>query len=271
MTETTEADVAVPVHSLRGIRKSFGPHEVLRGIDLDVSRAETVCVIGPSGSGKTTLLRCINYLSPPDSGEVLLDGERMGPGAGESLHSAPIQLRLDRARSRIGMVFQRFNLFPHMTALANVAEGPRTVLGLASEPAADRALQQLDRVGLRAMADRYPGQLSGGQQQRVAIARALAMEPRLMLFDEATSALDPELVGEVLSVMRELAQGGMTMLVVTHEMAFAREAAREVVFIDEGRIVERAHPDAMFEDPRDPRTRAFLRRILEPMRTRSVD
>jgi polar amino acid transport system ATP-binding protein len=258
-----------PVLRLRGITKAFGRHEVLRGIDLDVTRSETVCVIGPSGSGKTTLLRCINHLTPPDSGEVLLDGERIGPGAGESLRDRAVQQRLDRARIRIGMVFQRFNLFPHMTALNNVAEGPRSVLGLGREVAMGRAQEQLDRVGLRDKADRYPSQLSGGQQQRVAIARALAMEPRLMLFDEATSALDPELVGEVLSVMRDLAEAGMTMVVVTHEMAFAREAAREVVFIDEGRVVERADPEAMFENPADPRTRAFLRRILEPLKSRS--
>jgi polar amino acid transport system ATP-binding protein len=258
-----------PVLRLRGITKAFGPHEVLRGIDLDVARSETVCVIGPSGSGKTTLLRCINHLTPPDSGEVLLDGERIGPGPGESLRDRAVQRRLDIARTRIGMVFQRFNLFPHMTALDNVAEGPRSVLGLGREVAVTRAQEQLDRVGLRDKAGRYPSQLSGGQQQRVAIARALAMEPRLMLFDEATSALDPELVGEVLSVMRDLAEAGMTMVVVTHEMAFAREAAREVVFIDEGRVVERADPEAMFENPADPRTRAFLRRVLEPLKSRS--
>jgi polar amino acid transport system ATP-binding protein len=267
--EAAAAPVAPSVLRLSGITKAFGAHEVLRGIDLEVARSETVCVIGPSGSGKTTLLRCINHLAPPDAGDVFLDGERIGPGPGENLHDRTVQQRLDRARTRIGMVFQRFNLFPHMTALGNVAEGPRSVLGLAPAAATERAMDQLERVGLRDKADRYPGQLSGGQQQRVAIARALAMEPRLMLFDEATSALDPELVGEVLSVMRELAEAGMTMVVVTHEMAFAREAAREVVFMDEGRVVERAHPEAMFEDPADPRTRAFLRRVLEPMRSRA--
>jgi polar amino acid transport system ATP-binding protein len=269
MTEPTTPAPTDFVLRVHGITKRFGAHEVLRGIDLDVPRSETVCVIGPSGSGKTTLLRCINFLSPPDGGEVYLDGERVGPGAGETLHDRDVQQRLDRARTQIGMVFQRFNLFPHMTAMANVAEGPRTVLGWTRDMAAAHALDQLDRVGLRDKADRYPSQLSGGQQQRVAIARALAMRPVVMLFDEATSALDPELVGEVLAVMRELADGGMTMVVVTHEMAFAREAAHEVVFMDEGRIVERAHPDAMFENPRDPRTRAFLRRVLEPMRGRT--
>jgi polar amino acid transport system ATP-binding protein len=269
VTEPLAAADGPPVLRLRGITKAFGAHEVLRGIDLDVARSETVCVIGPSGSGKTTLLRCINHLAPPDSGDVFLDGERIGPGPGEKLHDQAVQRRLDRARTRIGMVFQRFNLFPHMTAIGNVAEGPRTVLGLSQSAAAARAMDQLERVGLRDKADRYPSQLSGGQQQRVAIARALAMEPRVMLFDEATSALDPELVGEVLSVMQELAEAGMTMVVVTHEMAFAREAAREVVFMDEGRVVERAHPEAMFENPADPRTRAFLRRILQPMRSRS--
>jgi polar amino acid transport system ATP-binding protein len=255
----------VPVLSVVDLHKAYGPQEVLRGIDLEVERAETVCVIGPSGSGKTTLLRCINFLSPPDGGQVLLDGEVIGPGPGEKLDSRSVQRRLDQTRSRIGMVFQRFNLFPHMTALANVSEGPRSVLRLERDEAQARALAQLDRVGLRDLAGRYPGQLSGGQQQRVAIARALAMEPRLMLFDEATSALDPELVGEVLSVMRELAEGGMTMVVVTHEMAFAREAARKVIFMDEGRIVEESEPARMFESPADPRTRAFLRRVLNPM------
>jgi polar amino acid transport system ATP-binding protein len=257
-----------PVLRVRALRKAFGEHEVLSGIDLDVRRSQTVCVIGPSGSGKTTFLRCVNYLTPPDGGEVFLDGERVGPLPGESLHSRGVQERLNRTRMRMGMVFQRFNLFPHMTAMQNVSEGPRTVLGLPREEADARAIQQLDRVGLRDMVERYPGQLSGGQQQRVAIARALAMEPRLMLFDEATSALDPELVGEVLTVMRELADDGMTMVVVTHEMEFAREAAQEVVFMDQGLIVERSAPNMMFEQPTDPRTRTFLRRILEPMRSR---
>jgi polar amino acid transport system ATP-binding protein len=268
MTALPSPAEAESVLRLHGISKSFGTHEVLRGIDLEVRRSETVCVIGPSGSGKTTLLRCINFLLAPDGGEAFLNGERIGPASDENFHDRAVQRRLDRARTRIGMVFQRFNLFPHMTAMANVAEGPRTVLGLHQDVARARAIEQLERVGLRDQADRYPSQLSGGQQQRVAIARALAMQPVLMLFDEATSALDPELVGEVLAVMRELADGGMTMVVVTHEMAFAREAAHEVVFMDEGRIIERAHPDDMFENPRDPRTRAFLRRVLEPMRGR---
>jgi polar amino acid transport system ATP-binding protein len=255
-------DLALPVVQARGLCHSFGTTEVLRGVDLDVSRSETLCIIGPSGSGKTTLLRCLNYLTVPDAGTVTIEGELIGPRSGESLYSRAGQRRLDLMRARIGIVFQRFNLFPHMTALGNVAEGLRTVRKMPMREAEDRARAMLGRVGLAERAAAYPGQLSGGQQQRVAIARALAMEPVVMLFDEVTSALDPELVGEVLAVMRELAADGMTMVVVTHEMGFAREAGRHVLFMDGGLVVERSTPAEMFADPKDPRTRAFLRRIL---------
>jgi polar amino acid transport system ATP-binding protein len=251
-----------PVVQASGLRHSFGATEVLRGVDLEVEASETLCIIGPSGSGKTTLLRCLNYLTVPDAGTVTIEGEPLGPRPGESPHSRAGQQRLDRMRARIGIVFQRFNLFPHMTALGNVAEGLRTVRRMAGSEADDRARAMLGRVGLDDRANAYPGQLSGGQQQRVAIARALAMEPVVMLFDEVTSALDPELVGEVLAVMRELAEDGMTMVVVTHEMGFAREAGRHVLFMDGGIVVERSTPAAMFADPKDPRTRAFLRRVL---------
>jgi polar amino acid transport system ATP-binding protein len=249
--------------SLRDIHKRFDATEVIRGISLDVSKGETVCIIGPSGSGKTTLLRCINFLEIPDSGAVWLDGALIGPAAGQAWHSRDFQTRLNRTRAQVGMVFQRFNLFPHMTALRNVAQPLMTVRGLSRVDAEARAARMLERVGLKDKTHRYPSQLSGGQQQRVAIARALAMEPKLMLFDEATSALDPELVGEVLGVMRALAAEGMTMLVVTHEMSFAREAASRVVFIDEGVIVEQSSAAEIFATPRDPRTKAFLRRVLD--------
>ncbi len=256
------ASETLPVVQGRGLRKSYGQSEVLRGVDLDVAHSETLCIIGPSGSGKTTLLRCLNYLTVPDAGTVTIEGEILGPRPGESLYAHAAQQRLDRTRARIGMVFQRFNLFPHMTALANVAEGLRTVRRMPVGEADDRARLMLGRVGLGDRANAYPGHLSGGQQQRVAIARALAMEPVVMLFDEVTSALDPELVGEVLAVMRDLAAGGMTMVVVTHEMSFAREAGRHVMFMDAGLVVERSTPAEMFADPKDPRTRAFLRRVL---------
>lgn len=249
--------------SVRGLAKSFGDHQVLRGIDLDVPQSHTLCIIGPSGSGKTTLLRCVNLLEVPDSGSVFVDGEPVLPADGESYHSRAYQRRLNQLRSHVGMVFQRFNLFPHMTALDNVAEGLKTVLGMPKDEADERARQLMDRVGLSDKLRSHPGQLSGGQQQRVAIARALAMNPKVMLFDEVTSALDPELVGEVLAVMRELAQEGMTMLVVTHEMAFARDAAQRVIFMDEGVVVEEGPPLQIFQSPRDPRTRTFLSRVLE--------
>ncbi|MBW3556317.1 MAG: amino acid ABC transporter ATP-binding protein [Actinobacteria bacterium] len=238
--------------SITGLRKSFGDHEVLRGIDLEVAAREVVCVIGPSGSGKSTLLRCINRLEEPTAGRVVVDGvEVTGPG-----------VDLDKVRTSMGMVFQQFNLFPHKTALGNVTLALRTVLGMDSGAADARGRQMLEVVGMAGKADAYPARLSGGQQQRVAIARALAMEPKVMLFDEATSALDPELVGEVLGVMRKLAEQGMTMVVVTHEMGFAREVADRVVFMDDGLVVEQGPPAALLGSPREARTRSFLAKVL---------
>ncbi|WP_329013283.1 amino acid ABC transporter ATP-binding protein [Streptomyces sp. NBC_00690] len=249
----------------RGVRKRFGDIEVLRGIDLEVRTGEVLCVIGPSGSGKSTLLRCFNHLERIEAGRIWVDGELVGyeqhgPTRGVLRERRPRDVR--RQRERIGMVFQRFHLFPHRTALQNVMEGPITVKRLPRARAERQAVELLDRVGLADRADHYPAQLSGGQQQRVAIARALAMEPTLMLFDEPTSALDPELVGEVLGVMRDLARSGMTMIVVTHEMGFAREVADRVVFMDEGAVVEAGRPDELFTDPRHERTRAFLSTVL---------
>ena len=238
---------------LRGVRKSFGQHEVLRGIDLAVEEHEVVCLIGASGSGKSTLLRCINLLEPIDAGEIFV-GEEEVTAAG---------VDADRVRRGIGIVFQAYNLFPHMTVLRNVTLAPREVLGLSKAEAERRALELLGRFGLGERAADYPDRLSGGQQQRVAIVRALAMRPGLMLLDEVTSALDPELVGEVLIVMRDLALAGMTMLVVTHEMHFAREVGDRVVFMDEGRIVEEGKPDDVLDHPREERTRRFLRRSLQ--------
>jgi polar amino acid transport system ATP-binding protein len=238
------------VITIRALTKSFGAVQVLRGIDLDVAAREVVCVIGPSGSGKSTLLRCVNRLEEPTSGSVVVDSVTV---------TAP-DCDLDHVRTSMGMVFQQFNLFPHKTALGNVTLAPMTVLGLSRDAAVSRARDVLGRVGLSEKADSYPSQLSGGQQQRVAIARALAMEPKVMLFDEATSALDPELVGEVLAVMRDLAGGGMTMMVVTHEMGFAREVADRVVFMDEGVVVESGPAAAVIDTPRERRTRDFLAR-----------
>lgn len=249
---TTEAG-AVPAVDLQGVRKSFGRLEVLRGIDLRVAAGEKVCIIGASGSGKSTLLRCVNLLERPTSGRVLVEGiDVTAPGCD-----------IDRVRARVGMVFQQFNLFPHLTVERNVTIAQETVLGRPHELAVDTAMAMLRRVGLEEKRHEYPARLSGGQQQRVAIARALAMDPSVMLFDEATSALDPELVGEVLRVMRELAEEGMTMLVVTHEMGFARRVADRVAFIDEGVILEEAPPAELFESPREERTRRFLQRVLE--------
>ena len=219
---------------LAGVSKSFGAHPVLRGVDLAVERSEVVCLIGPSGSGKSTLLRCVNFLEPYDSGEVRIDGRLIGyEDAGEGKRRPMSARKLREMRREIGMVFQHFNLWPHMTALRNVVEPLQRVRGLSAPQAAERATAMLTRVGLAAKADAYPSRLSGGQQQRVAIARALAMQPRLMLFDEPTSALDPELVGEVLEVMKSLAAEGMTMLIVTHEMGFAAHVANRIAFIDE--------------------------------------
>ncbi|KMK65465.1 amino acid ABC transporter ATP-binding protein [Puniceibacterium sp. IMCC21224] len=236
--------------SVRALHKSYGAELVLKGIDLSIARSEMVFVLGPSGSGKSTMLRCCNRLEEPDSGAIFLERDRVtGPG-----------VDLNRIRQRIGMVFQSFNLYPHLTALGNVTLALRRVLRQNRDEADARAMAALDRVGLAAKADRYPGQLSGGQQQRVAIARALALEPTVMLFDEPTSALDPELVGDVLDVMRDMKSQGMTMLVVSHEMKFARDAADRVIFMDGGHIVEQGTPEQVFENPQEARTQAFLSR-----------
>ncbi|MDI5963393.1 amino acid ABC transporter ATP-binding protein [Streptomyces sp. SL13] len=251
-----------PLVRIRGLSKSFGTHQVLHGVDLDVREGEVTVLLGPSGSGKSTLLRCVNHLESPDAGYVEVDGRIIGhrPRGGR-LHALRPRA-LTRQRAGIGMVFQQFNLFPHLTVLDNITEAPVAVRGLPRRQAADRARELLDRVGLAGRQDSYPRQLSGGQRQRVAIARALAMEPRLMLFDEPTSALDPELVGEVLAVMKDLAADGMTMLVVTHEIGFAREAADTVVFLDAGRVVESGPPAHVLTTPRHDRARAFLSAVL---------
>jgi polar amino acid transport system ATP-binding protein len=238
---------------LLGIHKSFGDHEVLRGIDLAVEEHEVVCLIGASGSGKSTLLRCVNLLEELDDGRILVGGQDVtAPG-----------VDADRVRRGIGIVFQAYNLFPHMTVLRNVTLAPREVLKLSKAEAEGRALELLGRFGLAERRDDYPDRLSGGQQQRVAIVRALAMRPRLMLLDEVTSALDPELVGEVLNVIRELAAAGMTMLIATHEMSFAREIANRVCFLDAGVILEQGPPAQIFAAPQEARTRQFLQRIVE--------
>jgi ABC-type polar amino acid transport system ATPase subunit len=244
---------AVPVVQLEGVRKSFGDHLVLDGIDLSVAAGEVLVIIGASGSGKSTLLRCVNLLEPVDSGRILLEGlELTAKGADVSA-----------VRQRIGIVFQQFNLFPHLKAIDNLTLAARRIRKVPKAKAEERALELLRRVGLEEKARQYPHQLSGGQQQRVAIARALMMEPHVMLFDEVTSALDPELVGEVLVVMKDLADSGMTMLVVTHEMQFAREVGDHLIFIDEGRIVEQGKPADVLDRPREERTRRFLRRSLQ--------
>jgi len=244
---------ATPVAEVRGLHKRFGRLEVLKGVDFDVAAGEVVVLIGPSGCGKSTLLRCLNGLEMPTAGDVRVCGISL---------SAP-KADLNALRQRVGMVFQRFHLFPHLTALQNVALAPRRVLGLSAGEASARARELLERVGLEAKADVYPEQLSGGQQQRVAIARALAMEPELMLFDEPTSALDPELVGEVLNAMRGLAAEGMTMCVVTHEMGFAQEVAHRVLFMDEGLFLEEGRPEKVLRNPSHPRAREFLARVLQ--------
>ena len=250
-------------HLVRAVNvcKSFGHHDVLNGIDLEVDSGEVVCLLGPSGSGKTTFLRLINQMESLTGGRIWVGGELIGVED----RNGKLHIRKDkdiaRQRSRIGMVFQRFNLFPHMTAVGNVMEAPVKVKGLNRSVARQEALDLLDMVGLAERADFYPSQLSGGQQQRVAIARALAMKPELMLFDEPTSALDPELVGEVLSVMRALAQEGTTMIVVTHEMGFAREVADRVIFMDQGSVVEDGPPKEVLLNPREERTKAFLSRV----------
>jgi polar amino acid transport system ATP-binding protein len=240
---------------IEGLHKSFGKHEVLRGIDLAVGEHEVVCLIGASGSGKSTLLRCINLLEPLDAGRIWLAGEEI------------TRVRdVNAVRRRIGIVFQSYNLFPHMTVLRNVTLAPRDALRLSKQDAESRAEALLERFGLADKRDAYPDRLSGGQQQRVAIVRALAMQPELMLFDEVTSALDPELVAEVLQVIRELAEGGMTMVLATHEMSFARDIANRVCFLDDGRILEEGTPEAIFSAPQEERTQQFLQRVIEARR-----
>jgi polar amino acid transport system ATP-binding protein len=244
-----------PMLSLQNVCKRFGDLEVLRGVDFDVNRGEVVCVIGPSGSGKSTLLRCVNLLEPPEEGRIMLEGKEItGEGAVEGV---------DFVRRRVGMVFQQFNLFPHKSALDNVCIAQEKVLDRSAGDARKKAQALLARVGMADKVDQYPDRLSGGQQQRVAIARALAMDPHVMLFDEVTSALDPELVKEVLDVMRELATEGMTMIVVTHEMGFAREVASRVVFMDEGRVIEEGPPSEVLGNPQQDRTKRFLGLVLE--------
>ncbi|MET3951054.1 amino acid ABC transporter ATP-binding protein [Arthrobacter sp. UYEF36] len=244
------------------VSKNFGTNKVLRGISLEVDPGEVLCIVGPSGSGKSTFLRCINHLERVDGGRLSVDGQLVGyRQKGDKLY----ELKLKEAafqRQEIGMVFQRFNLFPHLTAVENITLAPMRVKGLSKAKATARAMELLERVGLGDKGDAYPAHLSGGQQQRVAIARALAMDPKLMLFDEPTSALDPELVGEVLDVMKELAKSGMTMIVVTHEMGFAREVADTLVFMDEGVVVEAGPPREILSNPQHDRTKAFLSKVL---------
>jgi polar amino acid transport system ATP-binding protein len=239
--------------SIEGVHKSFGKVMVLKGVDVEVPESNAVCLIGASGSGKSTLLRCVNLLEPVDSGRILVHGDDI----------TSYEVDANRVRRRIGIVFQAFNLFPHMNVLENVTLGPRKALKTPKRDAEDRATELLARFGLADKRNEYPDRLSGGQQQRVAIVRALAMEPDIMLFDEVTSALDPELVGEVLGVIRDLAQTGMTMLIATHEMGFAREIADHVCFLDQGRILEQGPPERIFTAPEEPRTQEFLRRIIE--------
>ncbi|AOT03619.1 amino acid ABC transporter ATP-binding protein [Arthrobacter sp. U41] len=252
----------VPMVLAERVSKNFGSNKVLRGISLEVDPGEVLCIVGPSGSGKSTFLRCINHLERVDGGRLSVDGQLVGyRQKGDKLY----ELKLKEAafqRQEIGMVFQRFNLFPHLTAVENIILAPMRVKGVSKAKATARAKELLERVGLGDKGDAYPAHLSGGQQQRVAIARALAMDPKLMLFDEPTSALDPELVGEVLDVMKELAKSGMTMIVVTHEMGFAREVADTLVFMDEGVVVEAGPPRQILSDPQHDRTKAFLSKVL---------
>ncbi|GAA3881711.1 amino acid ABC transporter ATP-binding protein [Streptomyces sedi] len=258
----TTTNSSSPMVKAEQVHKNFGPVQVLRGIDLEVSPGEVCCVVGPSGSGKSTLLRCVNHLEKINAGRLWVDGELVGyRQRGDKLYEMR-EREVAAQRRDIGMVFQRFNLFPHMTATENVMEAPVQVKGVRRADARKRAEQLLERVGLADRMASYPSQLSGGQQQRVAIARALAMDPKLMLFDEPTSALDPELVGEVLDVMRALAEDGMTMIVVTHEMGFAREVGDTLVFMDDGMVVEAGDPREVLANPRQERTRAFLSKVL---------
>ena len=254
--------MSTPMVRAVGVHKHFGRLQALRGIDLEIDHGSVTCVIGPSGSGKSTFLRCINHLEKVDAGELYVDGELVGyQRRGDRLYELRDR-EVARKRAEIGMVFQRFNLFPHLTALQNIVEAPMRVKGDTRATAAERARRLLDRVGLRGREDTYPRQLSGGQQQRVAIARALAMEPKLMLFDEPTSALDPELVGEVLEVMHDLTTTGITMIVVTHEMGFARAAGDRLIFMDDGVVVEEGTPADVLAKPQHERTKAFLSKVL---------
>ena len=245
---------------IKNLHKSFGGHEVLKGIDLHINPQEVVVIIGPSGSGKSTLLRCMNLLEVPTSGSVVVDGMDLTGDAD-----------INKAREEIGMVFQRFNLFPHMTVLKNITLAPMKVRNISQEEAEKTARELLERVGLGDKADAYPPQLSGGQQQRVAIARALAMKPKVMLFDEPTSALDPEMVNEVLDVMKSLANEGMTMAVVTHEMGFAREVGDRLLFVDGGTIIEQGDPREVFENPKEERTKLFLSKVLKEKKKRDTE
>ncbi|NDK48984.1 amino acid ABC transporter ATP-binding protein [Rhizobium laguerreae] len=258
----TAAETIKPLVRARNVHKSFDQLEVLRGIDLDVMPGEVVVVLGPSGSGKSTFLRCINQLEAINKGFIEVDGEQIGYRLRKDRLEKLSSNGIAHQRRKIGMVFQQFNLYPHMTVLQNIIEAPVGVHGESRKAATENAMRLLERVGLSEKAGSYPRQLSGGQQQRVAIARALAIKPKLMLFDEPTSALDPELVGEVLSTMRDLAKQGLTMIVVTHEIGFAREAADRVVFMDGGNVVEMGKPEDVIGDPQHPRTQAFLARFL---------
>ncbi|MEU5521764.1 amino acid ABC transporter ATP-binding protein [Streptomyces sp. NPDC093250] len=261
-TDAPVKDTVIPMVKAEGVHKSFGQVEVLKGIDLEVKSGEVFCLIGPSGSGKSTFLRCINHLEKISAGRLSVDGQLVGyRQKGDKLYELK-EKEVAAQRRDIGMVFQRFNLFPHMTALENVMEAPVQVKRETKAVARERAERLLDRVGLGDRTGHYPAQLSGGQQQRVAIARALAMQPKLMLFDEPTSALDPELVGEVLDVMRDLAEDGMTMIVVTHEMGFAREVGDSLVFMDDGVVVESGHPREVLTNPQHDRTKSFLSKVL---------
>jgi polar amino acid transport system ATP-binding protein len=252
---TTPAERPTHAISIRNLKKSFGSNEVLKDISLDVDPGEVVCVIGPSGSGKSTLLRCVNLLEEPTSGQIFVGRDEM----------TDPDVDVDRVRRRIGMLFQSFNLFPHLTVLGNLTVAQTKVLRRSGAEAREVARRNLERVGMSHKEDAFPAQLSGGQQQRVAIARSLSMDPELMLFDEPTSALDPELVGEVLAVMKSLAAEGMTMMIVTHEMAFAREVANRVVFMDGGFVVEQGAPADVIGNPQEARTKSFLHRVLNPM------
>jgi polar amino acid transport system ATP-binding protein len=255
-------DSVEPMVKIRGLRKSYGGREILRGIDLDVPTGSVMCIIGPSGSGKSTLLSCINHLERIDGGRLWVGGELVGYREHKAkLYELP-ERQVARMRQKVGMVFQQFNLFPHMTALQNIIEAPIRVKRVPAEQARRRAMELLERVGLASKHAMFPAQLSGGEQQRVAIARALAMDPQLMLFDEPTSALDPELVGEVLDVMKDLARSGMTMMVVTHELAFAREVGDALTFMDAGLVVERGDPRSVLSAPKEQRTQNFLSRVL---------